>query len=108
MNVLDRIVELRLERGWSEYRLTQEADISQSTVSSWFTRGAQPSVDSLERICHAFGITLSQFFAVETAEEHIISVTDSQLRLLQLAALLDPLQEQTFTAFLESLKSRPV
>ena len=68
-----RIKELMQERGWSEYRLAIASGLSQSTVANIFNRNTTPSVATLESICHAFGITLAQFFAegdmVELNEE---------------------------------------
>lgn len=62
MTVLERILQLRLERGWSEYRLSEESGIAQTTISSWFRKDICPSVPSLEKICNAYNISLSQFF----------------------------------------------
>ena len=62
MTVLDRIYQLRVERGWSEYRLSEESGIAQTTISSWFRKNIIPTVTSLEKICSAYNITLSQFF----------------------------------------------
>ena len=33
MNVLKRIIQLRTERGWSEYQLAEAAELPQSTIS---------------------------------------------------------------------------
>ncbi len=62
MTVLDRILELRMERGWSEYKLSEESGIAQTTISSWFRKNICPSVPSLEKICSAYNISMSQFF----------------------------------------------
>ena len=62
MNVIERIEELRNARGWSVNRLAMESGISQSTLCSVVERGASMKIDTLERICDGFGITLSQFF----------------------------------------------
>lgn len=62
MNVLERILQLRMERGWSEYRLSEESGIAQTTISSWFRKNICPSIPSLEKICEAYNISLSQFF----------------------------------------------
>ncbi|MBQ2974560.1 MAG: helix-turn-helix transcriptional regulator [Clostridia bacterium] len=62
MTVLERILQLRLERGWSEYRLSEESGIAQTTISSWFRKDICPSIPSLEKICNAYNISLSQFF----------------------------------------------
>lgn len=62
MNVLKRINTLRLERGWSVYRLSVEAGLPQSTMINMFNRETMPSLATLESLCRAFGISLSDFF----------------------------------------------
>lgn len=63
MNVLTRLRSLLEERGWSEYRLSKECGLAQSTIGNIFRRHTDPTLETLETICKAFGITLSQFFA---------------------------------------------
>ena len=63
MNTLERIRYHMKLRGWSEYRLAKESDLSQSTIANIFRRDTIPSIPTLECICNAFGLTLSQFFA---------------------------------------------
>lgn len=62
MNVLEKIEKLRKERKWSIYQLANEAGLTQSTLSNMFARGTCPTIDTLEKICSAFGISLSEFF----------------------------------------------
>lgn len=62
MDILKRIYELRVDRGWSEYQLAEASEISQSTISSWYRKDMLPSIGSLEKICKGLGITMSQFF----------------------------------------------
>lgn len=62
-DVLARITELRQERGWTAYTLSKKSGISQSTFSTWYSRGGEPSVFMLEKICKAFDITLEDFFS---------------------------------------------
>ena len=62
MDILKRIKELMKERGWSEYRLRIESGLPQSTLNNMFARETTPSIYTLEPICKAFGMTLSQFF----------------------------------------------
>lgn len=63
MNTLERLRQLLHKRGWTEYRLSKECGLSQSTIGNIYRRNTTPSIDTLEIICKAFGITLSQFFA---------------------------------------------
>ena len=67
MNVIERIDLLMEERGWSDYRLSLESGLSSSTIANIHRRNTVPSITTLEAICDAFGITLSQFFAGDGA-----------------------------------------
>lgn len=62
MDVLKKINKMRLDRGWSVYRLSVESGIAQSTLTNMFNRETQPSITTLQLICDAFGITLADFF----------------------------------------------
>ena len=79
MSVLDKIKKLQKERGWSTYKLAYEAGLTQSTLSNMFARGTCPTVDTLERICDAFGISLSEFF---NENDKVIHVSKDELELL--------------------------
>lgn len=74
------IAQYREGRGWTEYQLAERAGLPQSTISSWYRKNMIPTVASLEKICHAFGITLSQLFA---ENEEAVTLTDNQQKLLQ-------------------------
>ena len=63
IDVLQTITEYREVRGWTEYQLADKSGLPQSTISSWYRKGMMPTIPSLEKICAAFGITLSQLFA---------------------------------------------
>lgn len=80
MTVLERILQLRLERGWSEYRLSEESGIAQTTISSWFGKNVTPSIPSLEKICNAYHITLSQFF---NYDDKPVDLTEKQIELIR-------------------------
>ena len=62
MDCLKRIRELLDERGWSMYQLSVKSGVAQSTLSNLFIRYNSPSVSTLEKICGAFNISMSDFF----------------------------------------------
>ena len=62
-DLVQKIEKMREERGWSTYRLAEEAQITPSTMFNMHTRGTLPSVTTLYSICNAFGISMSEFFA---------------------------------------------
>ena len=77
MNTVERLQQLLRERNWTEYRLAKEGGLSMSTLQNIYKRNTIPTIDTLERICKAFGITLSQFFA----EGEIIDLSPELKRL---------------------------
>lgn len=79
MDILEEIKRLRKMRGWSEYELSVRSNVPQSTISTWYGKGQVPTLFSLEKICEAFHITLSQFFS---GEEDVVYVTEEQRKLL--------------------------
>lgn len=100
MTVHERIIQLRNERNWTEYRLSEESGIAQSTISSWFRKNANPSKKSLEKICKAFNITMSQFFAWENEP---ITLTQKQRQVLDNWSKLNPKQQDIILELLSSM-----
>ncbi len=78
-DILATITKYREDRGWTEYQLAERSGLPQSTISSWYRKNMIPTVPSLEKICSAFGITLSQLFAEGNTA---VSLTNSQKKLL--------------------------
>lgn len=79
-DILAVITTYRESRGWSEHQLAERSGLPQSTISSWYRKNMVPTIPSLEKICDAFGITLSQLFSEEDAP---VSLTASQKQLLE-------------------------
>lgn len=101
MDIQKRIKNLMEERGWTDYRLAMESGLSHSTVSNMFKRNNAPTIPTLEAICKAFGITLSQFFA--EGEEAVI-LTDEQREIFATWSLLSPKQKSLLLEFLGTMK----
>ncbi|BDZ84757.1 hypothetical protein Lac2_28910 [Claveliimonas bilis] len=101
MDILDKITRMRLERNWSEYQLAEKSGLTQSTISSWYRKNMLPSIPSLEKICEAYGITLSQFFLEK--DDDTIQVSDQQKRLLEYASRLNTEQYGALLNFLKTL-----
>ena len=76
MNVLKKINKMRIDRGWSVYRLSMESGIPQSTLTNMFNRETLPSITTLECICHAFGVTMSEFFREDEARAQSAEVSE--------------------------------
>lgn len=79
-DILSTISAYRQARGWTEYQLAEHSGLPQSTISSWYRKKLIPTIPSLEKICAAFGITLSQLFAEDDAP---VSLTAKQKEMLE-------------------------
>lgn len=99
-DILDAISKLREQRDWTEYQLAERSGLPQSTISSWYRKGMIPTIPSLEKICLAFGITLSQLFA-EGNEP--VSLTESQKELLARWTRLDEEQRTVVLALIDKM-----
>ena len=99
MNIQLRLQKLMEERKWTEYRLANEAGISQTTITNLFKRNNLPTLPTLEAICRAFDITLAQFFM----EDDIIELTESQKDLLMKWNTLTSEQKKIMHTLLNAL-----
>jgi transcriptional regulator with XRE-family HTH domain len=99
-DILTVITNYRVERGWSEYQLAERSGLPQSTISSWYRKGMVPSIPSLEKICTAFGITLSQLFAEGEAP---VALTTPQRKLLEKWSRLTEEQQAVVFALIEKM-----
>ena len=86
-----RILDMCEARNWSTYQLAIKADITHSTLNSCINRDAAPKIETLQRICDAFGITLAQFFI---DDESIEILNSDEKRLVALFRNLPTSKQQ--------------
>lgn len=99
-DILSVITAYREDRGWTEYQLAEHSGLPQSTISSWYRKNMIPTIPSLEKICNAFGITLSQLFSEGDAP---VALTDSQRALLERWSRLSTEQQAVVFALIEKM-----
>ena len=99
-DILSVITIYREKRGWTEYQLAECSGLPQSTISSWDRKHMMPSLPSLEKICDAFDITLSQLFA---EGDEPVSLTASQQELLQHWSCLSPEKQEAVLALIDKM-----
>ena len=92
MDVVKRINDIMKKQGMSRYQLAKLSGLSQSTLSNMNTRNTTPSIPTVELICHALNISLSQFFAGEN--ELMYPVNYKQKEMLDLFIMLDNEQQE--------------
>lgn len=79
MDVIKRVDDLCKLHNMSKYRLSQITGISQSAFSKLSKQQSSLSVDTIQRICNAFGISMAQFFK---DSDSYPDLTQQQLTLL--------------------------
>ena len=78
--IADKITSLCEKRDISKYRLSQLSGISQSSLGRIMAQENLPSLITLEKICAALGVTLSQFFQEGNSE----NLTEKQKEVLRI------------------------
>lgn len=74
IDVKAKISFLMEVNGWSEYELSKRSGIHRSTIASIARGKNSPRVDTLNEICEAFGISISDFLKEELNEiDEIVS-----------------------------------
>ena len=63
--LVQRIDFLRSEQNMTLYQLAQKATLSENTLKSLWKKKSYPNLLTLNRICEALGVTLSEFFLYE-------------------------------------------
>ncbi len=101
MDAQRRIKQLMEERGWTDYRLAKESNLSHSTVTNMFNRNNAPTLPTLEAVCKAFGITLAQFFTEGNNPE----LTEEQRVLFAKWSTLNDNQKQALLALIDTMRN---
>lgn len=93
-----RIKELMEKNQFNPYRLASKAGISLSTLTSMFDNNTDPRVQTLEKICSACGISVSQFFECSSKD-----LTKDQEHLLETYNNLSPTAKEHLISYLNFL-----
>lgn len=63
LSIISRIEELKKSRNWSTYMLAAQSGISYSALNQILRKPHIPTIWTLNKICNAFEISLSEFFS---------------------------------------------
>ena len=100
--IADTIIELCEKRGISRYRLSQLSGISQSSLGRIIAKESLPSLITLEKICTALDVTLSQFFRKENPGDS----TENQSEVLEIWNNLSTDEQTVVIAMLRGLQDK--
>ena len=96
--VAQRVDDLRIKRGWSIYKLSQESGVPAPTISKWFQTKLYPSIPILMQICNGFGITMANFFA----DDDLVQISPEHRKLIDDFSALNKGEQEAVKAFIKS------
>jgi len=100
MDILKQIEELMAQRGWNLNQLAKISNVPQSTLSGLYQRNNSPTIHTLEKLCEAFGITMSEFFSTDGK---LTTLTTEQRDLLDKWNVLPDNQKDAIWALINKL-----
>ena len=59
---------IRNAKGWTNYRVSKESGVPQSTLSDWKRKGSTPDINTLTRIADALDVLLPELMGYEVKE----------------------------------------
>ena len=98
MNVIEKIDKIRVQKGWSFYKLAQESGLTQQTFTKWISGKAIPTITALESICKAFDISMASLFA----EKGMIEITDDSNYVLENWDCLSDKEKESIKLIIEN------
>lgn len=96
----ERILELCEKKRISQYELSKRAGLTQSSISTLMSRGSEPKISTLKKICNGLGITLAQFF---TMDDKFPDLSDAQIRILDIWETLSPKEQVAIEQIIYSI-----
>ena len=96
--IIKRIEELCEEKQMSRYRLAQKAGLAQSSISTLLNRKSVPTIQTIDKLCDGFGITLAQFFCSTR-----VDLTEEQQGLLDTWSKLSEQEKMLVNAYIQGL-----
>ena len=79
--IFERVETLRKARGWSLYELAKQAAVPVSTIYNWKDKMHLPSLELLDAVCYAFGISVVDFLL---GDDGLMALTEEQNELMKL------------------------
>ena len=99
--IIERIEGLCEEKKMSRYRLAQRAGLAQSSISTLLNRKSVPSIQTIDKLCDGFGITLAQFFSGKK-----VDLTEEQKRVLDTWEQLGEQEKMLVHAYIQGLNRK--
>lgn len=103
--IADRIKELEQVVGWSENQLAKRAGMSPSKLEKIIKYEIIPSLNTIEKLCQAFGLPLSEFFSTSSFGYKFHELDNDSRDLIYLFNCLKDLEKEAVLKFMRYLKN---
>ena len=100
MDILEKVKKLQKEKGLNNAQLAKKANLPPTTIQNLYKRNNQPTFPTLQAICTAFGMTLSQFFVDSNLP---LDLTPEQTHLLELWNTLSEKQKEALITLINTI-----
>ena len=95
---MNRIKELRTEKGILQTELAKHLKIGQATISNWETGRSEPDQDALKELSKFFGASIDYILGnTDTKKpltsEDVSGLTEKQIKILQMMEKMTPEQQ---------------
>ena len=101
--IVDRLKELLIIKSWTPYRLSKESGVPTSSINNIFQLKCYPTIPTLTRICKAFDITLSEFFAFEEVPLREANLDLEDQKMINRYNSLSAKKKELFKTYLDGL-----
>jgi transcriptional regulator with XRE-family HTH domain len=107
MKLAEKLVQLRKERGWSQTELGERIGVHIAHLSRLENDKSQPSVEMLQKLAKAFGVTMDYLMDEEAGEPGPVTIQDKTLtERLQLLDQLDETDRQTVVHVIDAMLTK--
>lgn len=96
----EKILKLSEERDWTGYKVAKECGMPYSTYYNMMSREALPTIETIEKLCDGFGITLAQFFAKESFPKEL---SQEEVELLKRFRTYDKMRREKLKSYIQAL-----
>lgn len=62
---------VKMQKGWSLYKLAKVLQLPQQTIYSWASGRTQPSYENMDRLCDALGCNVADLFEAEPVQHKL-------------------------------------
>lgn len=101
MAVADRVDTILQERGLSRRQLAIKAGIPPSSLQSALERGHNITLDMLQKIADALGVTIDSFLDIKPLPSQVVPISDEDKRSITLSN--DDLEFEAFEEYLKKM-----